>query len=385
MSAQRSTEGMGVKVHHLSGSSGVRRFVAAPWEILDTAAFPQWVPPLRMSTRSILNQKKNPFFRNAECALFVAEDAGRVVGRVAAIYNGWAGDAGKDPGFVGFFECVPDSSIASALFTTAEAWLSERGCKSVTGPLNPSTNYEGGVLIKGFEHPQTFLTPWNPPYYPSLFDDAGYEKGADLLGWHVSVADSEPQLLDRFARIAEGVRKRLGLTFGPMDFSDFEAEMHRCWEIYCECWADQWGFVPLTSEEWHFIAQEMRPLMVQEGSLVARVGSEIVGFGLFLPDYNRAMVNDRSGRLLPLNWWRLMRASRQTPWVRIMLAGVLPRYRMLGLLPALLYEASRKAEDFGVSDLEASWILEDNNDLNRVFERMGADPYRVWRIYSKNI
>lgn len=44
MSAQRSTEGMGVKVHQRSGSSGVRRFVAAPWEIIDTAAFLQWSP-----------------------------------------------------------------------------------------------------------------------------------------------------------------------------------------------------------------------------------------------------------------------------------------------------------------------------------------------------
>jgi GNAT superfamily N-acetyltransferase len=374
-----------VKIHLLSGSAGVRRFVAAPWAILDTAAFPQWVPPLRMSTRNILNTKKNPFFQNAECALFVAEEAGRVVGRVAAVYNGWAEDAGKDPGFVGFFECVPDSGPASALFASAEKWLRERGCKTVTGPLNPSANYEGGVLIKGFEHPQTFLTPWNPPYYPSLFEDAGYQKGADLLGWHVPLADPGSQPLDRFARVAKGVRERLGLTFGPMDFSNFEGEMHRAWEIYCECWAEQWGFIPLTSEEWQFIAHEMKPLMVPEGSLVARAGREIVGFGLFLPDYNRAMANDRSGRLLPLNWWRLMRAGRHTPWVRIMLAGVIPRYRKLGLLPALLHEASRKAADFGVSDVEASWILEDNDDLNLVFDRMGADPYRVWRIYGKHI
>jgi GNAT superfamily N-acetyltransferase len=191
--------------------------------------------------------------------------------------------------------------------------------------------------------------------------------------------------MDRFARLAEGARRKLDLTFGPIDFSDFDRVMNRCWEVYSECWSDQWGFVPLSAQEWRFIAHEMKPLMVPEGTLVVRTGGEIVGFGLFLPDYNRAMAKDRSGRLLPLNWLRLLRARRHTPWVRVMLAGVLPRYRKLGLLPVLLDEASRKAADFGVVDVEASWILEDNDDLNLVFKRMGGDPYRVWRVYRKRL
>jgi GNAT superfamily N-acetyltransferase len=374
-----------VRIHQLSGSSGLRRFVAAPWVILDSAAWPQWVPTLRMSVSTILDPKKSPFFQNAERALFVAEDRGRVVGRVAAIQNGWAADAGKDPGFMGFFECVDDQEVASMLLSSAEAWLKEKGNATVTGPLNPSTHYEGGTLIKGFEHTQTFLTPWNPPYYPDLFGGAGYSKAADLFGWHLSMDALRAGPMQRFSQLAERACNKLDLTFGPMDFSEFDEVMHRCWEIYSECWSNQWGFVPLTAEEWRFIANEMKPLMVPEGTLVVRAGEDIVGFGLFLPDYNRAMAKDRSGRLLPFNWLRLLRARRHTPWARVMLAGVLPKYRKFGLLPLLLNEACRKAAEFGVEDVEASWILEDNDDLNLVFQRMGGDPYRVWRVYQKAI
>lgn len=374
-----------MKIHQLSGSSGLRRFVASPWTILDTAAWPQWVPTLRMSADSILDRNKNPFFKNAERALFLAERGGRTVGRVAAIHNGWAADAGKEPGFVGFFECVDEPGVATGLLGAAEAWLKERGCTTVTGPLNPSTNYEGGILIRGFEHPQTFLTPWNPPYYPDLFTAAGYAKAADMLGWHLSLAELRSGPVQRFSRLAEGATKRLDLTFGPMDFAHFDEVLHRCWEIYSECWSSQWGFVPLSAAEWRFIAREMKPLMVPEGSIVVATGGEIVGFGLFLPDYNRAMAKDRSGRLLPLNWLRLLRAKRRTPWVRVMLAGVLPRYRKLGLLPVLLNEACKRAGEFGVEHVEASWIVEDNDDLNLVFQRMGGDAYRVWRVYRKEI
>jgi hypothetical protein len=41
-----------------------------------------------------------------------------------------------------------------------------------------------------------------------------------------------------------------------------------------------------------------------------------------------------------------------------------------------------KAKSIGA---EASWILEDNDKLNRPLTAMGAKEYRRWRIYDKSI
>lgn len=374
-----------MKIQELSGPSGLRRFVAAPWAILDAASLPAWIPPLRMSVRSMLDPKTNPLFRNAERALFLAEESGRPVGRVAAILNHQAAAVGRDPGFVGFFESVDDQEVASALLSAAEAWLKERGSGFVTGPVSPSTNYEGGVLIEGFEHPQTFMTPWNPPYYADLFTGAGYGKGADLLAWRLALDDLDGDTGGRLDRVGERIRDKLDVTIGPIDFRHFDSVMHGCWEVYCECWKRQWGFMPLSFEEWLFIAHELKPLMVPEGSLAVYSEGEMVAFSLIMPDYGRAMATDRSGRLLPLNWLRLLRARRRTRWCRIMLAGVLPRFRRMGGLSLLLGEALRKASKFGVRDVEASWVLEDNDDLNRTLERVGGEVYRVWRVFQKQI
>ena len=380
-----SSDGGAMKVIEVSGASGLKRFVNAPWEILDIHAFPQAVPSLRMSVATTLNPKKNPFWENAERALFLAEEDGHVVGRVAAIHNGWARDAGLPAGFMGFFESQDRQEVAGALLDAAEAWLRARGHTMVRGPLNPSTNYEGGVLISGFEHTQTFLTPWNPPYYPALLEGAGYGKGADLLGWYVDLESALQAPASRVARLAETARKKLDVTVGPIDFGAYDATMSRWWEIYQECWRDQWGFVPLTLKEWLFIAHEMKPLLVPEGTLAVRIGAETVGFILILPDYNRAMQADRSGRLLPLNWLRLLRARKRTPWSRIMLAGILPQYRRSALLPLMLNEAASKVRAFGVKHMEASWILEDNDALNGVFKGADAEAYRVWRVYEKEL
>ncbi len=374
-----------MNILELSGSTGLRRFVAAPWSILDADAHPAWIPPLRMSVRSILDPKTNPLFRSAERALFLAEEDGRPVGRVAAVLNRQAAAVGRDPGFVGFFESVDDQEVATTLLSTAEAWLKERGSALVTGPVSPSTNYEGGVLVEGFEHPQTFMTPWNPPYYAELFGAAGYEKGADLLAWHLALDRVDADMRQRLDRVRERVRAKLDLTVGPIDFRHFDSVMHGCWEVYGECWKQQWGYVPLSFEEWLFIAHELKPLMVPEESLAVYHEGEIVAFGLFLPDYGRAMAADRSGRLLPLNWLRLLRARRRSNWSRVMLVGVLPRFRRMGGLSLLLGEAFSKAADLGAHHVEASWVLEDNDDLNPVLRGMGGEVYRVWRVFQKRL
>ena len=49
--------------------------------------------------------------------------------------------------------------------------------------MNPSLNYECGLLIEGFEKPPTFMMPYNPPYYQALVEDYGFQKAQDLLSF----------------------------------------------------------------------------------------------------------------------------------------------------------------------------------------------------------
>ena len=373
-----------MQIRMLSGDAGLRQFVGAPWKILDTSAHPQWIPTLRISVHSTLDPKTNPFFRKSERALFLAEESGQPVGRIAAIHNASLAEVGRDPGVFGFFECVDRQDVASALLGAAEDWLRAKGCARVQGPWSPSSNYEGGILIRGFEHPQTFFTPWNPEYYAGLIQGAGYEKAKDLLGWHMHIA-SIRRGLERFESLADAIRQRARLTIERVEVRNFESVMRLCWVIYQECWKDNWGFCPLSEEEWGFLAHEMKPLIVPEGSILVKRDGELVGFAVSLPDYNRAIMKDRSGRLVPWNWLRILRARRHCPWARTMLAGVLPRFRRKGVLSLMLYETMLAAADFQVEDVEASWILEDNVEMNAVLEHFDGDPYRAWRLFERRI
>jgi len=125
----------------------VRRFVTFPWRIYRTD--PHWVPPLIEAQMDRLNTARNPFWRNAERALWLVERDGVPVGTIAAIIDRTHNRTLDETlGTFGFFECVDDQSVADLLLQTAADWLAERGMTVIRGPFNPSSTDEVGFLAE---------------------------------------------------------------------------------------------------------------------------------------------------------------------------------------------------------------------------------------------
>ena len=114
---------------------------------------------------------------------------GRVTGRIAAILDrNFNRFQDEEAGFFGFFECVNDQEAATALLQAAREWLLARGARIMRGPVNPSTNYECGLLVDGFDSSPMVMMTYNPPYYAALLEGAGLRKAKDLWAWTSSTS-----------------------------------------------------------------------------------------------------------------------------------------------------------------------------------------------------
>ena len=61
------------------------QFIRFPWDLY--AGDKNWVPPLIMDLKELLNYKKHPFYDNAEIQTFLAYRDGKICGRIAAIVD----------------------------------------------------------------------------------------------------------------------------------------------------------------------------------------------------------------------------------------------------------------------------------------------------------
>ncbi|MBA4159552.1 MAG: N-acetyltransferase [Gemmatimonadetes bacterium] len=369
-----------MRVREIAAGESLRRFVDLAWKI--NAADPHWVPPLRMSLNATLDRRKHPFHRHAEVAYFLAERGGEAAGRIAAIVNHRHNEFHEEKtGFFGFFESVDDPQVADALLGAAAEWLRARGMERMRGPTSFSTNEEAplGVLVEGFDSAPFIMMAHNPPYYDRLLMDAGLRKAKDLLAYYLD--DVNPH--ERLRRGVERIAKREGVAVRPLNMRRFKEDVDIIKSIYNAAWTRNWGFVPMTDEEFDYVAKDFKPIVDPNLCLIAEVKGEPVGFSLALPDINQVLKKIPGGRLFPFGIFHFLREKRRMRGIRVITLGFRPGYQHQGLGALLYLRGWQTGAERGYRRGEASWILEDNLDMRRPLENMGADPYKRFRIYEQ--
>ncbi|MGD1031467.1 MAG: N-acetyltransferase [Opitutaceae bacterium] len=346
---------------------------------------PLWVAPLLMDLKKVFTDE-NPLFQHAEMALWVATRDGKDVGRIAGIIDQTHNSVQKDSAaFFGFFECVNDGEASRRLFQAVNEWAKGRGMKRLLGPMNPTTNDECGLLIDGFDSSPIFMMTYNPRYYVDLVNAEGFRKAKDLLAYQMEVAKSP---LDRLSRIADATKRRIPeVTFTPIRKSTLVRDLGKVKEVYNAAWQDNWGFVPMTDAEIDFMAERLKPLLLENLLWVAETPTEAVGFLLALPDFNAALKPLRGRLLTPklLGFIPYVLGWKQPPWCRCITLGVKEKFRNRGIEAVMLTEGFKAGAKAGFTHAEASWILEDNVMMRRLLETFGATVYKTYRLYERAV
>ena len=356
-----------------------RRFVRLPWAIYRDD--PCWMPPVIASQEELLNFRPHPFYERSRCRSFLATRGGRDVGRITAIVNaGHIERYREQRGFFGFFECEDDVEAAGGLFSAARGWLRDQGMTSVRGPVNPSLNYECGLLIEGFDTPPFFMMTHNRPYYARLVEASGFGKIEDLYAFwgRTSMLSS---LDSKLGNMVEGVRERFGVTVRPLDRSRFDDEVRMFLDIYNSSLGGTWGFVPLSAAEIKHMAASLRHLIVPELALVAEVNGTPIGSVFCLLDYN-PRIKAINGRLFPFGFLRLLWNKRGIKRMRVISTNVVPEYQAWGVGLVLTAALVKPVLDWGMEEAEFSWVLESNYLSKRTLERGGAIVTKKYRIYQ---
>jgi len=370
---------VGVEIAAVVGKKALHEFVELPFEIYRNDKY--WVPQLRIAVKELLDRDKHPFYAGADAEFFLARRDGKVVGRIAAVINR-NHDKFHDEkaGFFGFFESIDDVAVARALLETARKWVMDRGARFLRGPVNPSTNYECGMLVSGFDSQPMVMMAYNARYYPGLMDQVGLTKARDLYAYLSNANTIEMKKIDR---VAAKALKTTGVRVRPIDMKNFQRDVERVWEVYGAAWQLNWGFIPMTREEFFLMGKEMKMILKPELVLIGEKDDRVVGFALALPDVNQAL-KPANGSLFPTGLLKILYYQRLIRSVRVLALGVVEEYRATGLAAGFYATLVQNARKLGFGDCEMSWILEDNVLMNRSLEVMGAQRYKTYRIYDWN-
>ncbi len=370
-------------IEKVSTRRDLETFIRVPWSVYGDD--PLWIPPLIQEQKRHLS-RKNPYFEHADCRFWIARDGNRVVGRISAQVDRLHLERYRDDtGFWGMLEAENDRELFHALLGQAEEWLRGKGMKRARGPFNLSINQECGLLVNGFEFPPSMMMGHAPPYYSRMLQELGYQKARDLIAYHIKQA---PETLETIEKVLGSSKEDFQTR--PLRKKYLIRELDIMFSIFNDAWSQNWGFLPFTRDEYLDMGKGMSLLARPRFIRIAHVQGEPAGFIVLLPNLNE-ITRDLDGRLFPLGWikllWRIRFHRFRTG--RILLMGVLRKYHdtLAGaaISLCLIRDIMQEVLKTSMSEIELSWILEDNMAMRRIIEALGAEPYKTYRIYEKDL
>ena len=333
-----------------------------------------WIPSLQIMIENTFDPRKNTRFKTGGARRWLLKKDGEFIGRIAAFYDeGYASGYNQPTGCCGFFECINDKNAAFKLFDTAKIWLEENDMEAMDGPVNFDENFfYWGLLTKGFK-PQTFGMQYNPEYYRELFESYGFLTFYEQYSYSLDITN--PDLPERFWKIAEWVAKKPGYTFENFSFKHPDKYIYDFIDIHAKAWGGHGNYKPLEFHLLKDLLNNAKIILDEEFIWYVYHNGKPIAFFMQILDLNQIIKKLRSGKLSLWKGLKLLyyKKRKTITRCRVIVLGVVPGYQGKGIESAIFHHLKKvMLKKSWYNDMEMSWVGDFNPKMNAMFKSFGA-------------
>jgi hypothetical protein len=368
-----------VSIHEVVTKYDLKTFIYLPAKIHENDK--SWLPPIYMDEWELFDKNKNNSFSYADTIMFLAKRDGICVGRIMGIishrYNGLRDE--KDGRFC-FLEAQNDELVVNELVNSVAVWARNKGMTRIVGPLGFSDKDPQGFQVEGFEYQSIIITPTNSRYLPEIIEAAGFEKKVDLVNYLVDIPEELPPLFNKILSRFENNGTLKVLEFKST--KELKPYIIEVLQLMNDTFTEIYGFVPLTDREKSEFAKRYLPILDPAFIKLVKNGDKMVGFAIGMPDISEG-IKRAGGKLFPFGIIKIIRASRQSKKLIMMLGGIRKEFRGQGidvLMGARILNSAIKKE---MKTLDSHLVLETNSRMRAEYERLGGRIIRRFRIYER--
>ena len=370
-------------IRQIEKRKDLKKFVRFPTELYKDN--PNYVPPME-SDEYKMATPKNAHFNECEHAYFLAEEDGKVVGRIACVVIHPFNEKNKCK-YARFtrFDVIDDEKIAHELLKTAEDWAKKQGMEYIHGPLGYDDLEREGLMVEGFEHQGSFLTSYNAPYYQGFIENYGYKPDAKWVEWRFKM----PLVLDeRTARVADIVERRYGIHEKPFKNVNELIKNHGddFFNLMDETFEELYGTYPFNDElRKQTIAMFKLILDKKYLCLVFDKNEKLIAFALTWPSLARAM-KETNGRMLPFGFIKWLKALKKPKAMELAIIAVKKEYQKLGITAFMIKKLmDRVGHIESIKYADTGVQLETNTGAIRSLEMFERELIRRKTCYIKKL
>ena len=348
-------------------------------ELVEFLKFPEeiykkdknWIELLLKEQLNFFNSK-NPLWNHTLKKLWIVYENKKLVGRIAGfvdkrynkIYK-------KNVGYFGFFECYNNLKVAKSLTNEVEKWLKSKNMKLLIGPINGSIQHEVGFLTRGFGLTPEPLMSYSKKYYLNLIKNCNFQKERDLFAFSID--------LERKVR-----ENKSNVKIRSLNAKKLNSELRILNRIINSSMlsSHQWQFVPSLFDEFSYLVRDLVDFCDKDLILIAEIKNKPVGIALAYPDFNKILKSFK-GKLTLRNKLRFALYKNKIKGAKLDIIAILPKYAHKGIGKKLMTELIINLKNKNYSNLEYSWVDEENLASIRLAKLLKGHPYKKYRVFKK--
>ena len=374
---------MDVTIKEVRTKSDLRKFVHFPNELYKDN--PYYVPQIESMDRDTLMPSRNHAFEVCEGKYWLAfEEKGNVVGRVAGIINRRYNREVKERICrFGWIDFIDNRDVSEALMRVVEIYAQGKGMNIVSGPTGFLEFDPAGVLVEGFDQLPTAYGKYNAPYYRNHLLALGYRKEVDFVEYRILVPEVIP---DRYARMAKIVSEkynlRQALLLKHSDINPYIDGIFRCMNA---AYSKIHGFSELTSGQCEDLKKQfLSNVNVDFLSIILDADDKVIGFGVAMPSLSKAMQKAK-GSLFPFGFVHILNALKHNDTLDLLLIAIDERYQNKGVNAMIFDKFAQGITKNGIKYIESTRELEDNTDVQNLWNHLDHYIHKRARVYVKSI
>jgi hypothetical protein len=342
-----------------------------------------WVPPIYNDEWDYFNPEKNRAFTYCDTTVLLARRNGITVGRIMGIINHrYNGEKNEKTARFSFFECINDRDISDKLLGYIEKWASDKGMIKIIGPFGMCYQDPIGFMIEGFNERPSLTANYNFEYIISLLQLAGYSREVDLVVYKIDIPEELPPVyVQIYNKTLQNPKIR------KLDFKtrkELHKYIHPVLRLMNESFTEIYGYSQLDENEMVDLAKHFIPLLDPKLVAVVTYEKEIAGFMITIPSINEGIIEAR-GRLLPLGFLKILKASKNSTQLDLLIGGIKSKYRGLGIDVLIAVHIIKIAQKAGFKSIDSHLELESNWKMRAENEKLGGKIYKKYRIFQKNL
>ena len=371
-------------IKKVTGHEDYLAFVKFPFILYKNNPF--WVPPIINEEVETIDHKINPVYQNSSAHFFLAYKKEKIVGRIAAIVN-WIEieELKKNKVRFGWYDVIDDIAVSKLLLEQVVCFGKEHKLDHIEGPVGFSNLDKAGLLIKGFEEPNTMITTYNYPYYATHLKELGFSLLAQWVEYEIKITNFEdsPEKVKRFSSV---IMERFNLKV--LDFKNKKEiipYIDQMFNLLDETYNKLQTFVPIQNYQIeHYKKRYFKYVHKDFVKCVVDKNNRLIAFTITMPSFTRAL-QKINGKLTFFNIYNLLKAIWFNNRASFYLIGVHPDYQNKGITAIIFNEIQKTFNKHNITIVETNPELKENTAIQKLWKNYENRQHKRRATFTKNI